>query len=81
MAIRYKARLAGNAWSDTIANLLNKYEHGENLTPQVKLDNTIKLPPVKIEMTPETKRLVRFVGVALAAAIAFEGYTRLTNKN
>jgi len=81
MAQRYKARLASNSWSDTITSLINKYEHGENLTPNIKLDNTFKLPPVKVEMTPETKKLIMFVGVALAAAIAFEGYTRLTNKN
>lgn len=72
--------LTENAWSSTIRDLLNKYERGENLTPAVKLENSIKLPPVKIEMTPETKKLIRFVGIALAGAIAFEGYSRLKQK-
>lgn len=77
---KYTVRLASNNWGEVVANVLNRYEHGQTLAPNIDINNAVKLPTVKVEMSDDTKRLVKFVGFSLAAAIAFEGITRLTNK-
>ena len=76
---QYKAVLSENPFHSIVASVLNKYESGQNIAPNVNLTG-VQLPPVDVNVSPATTKLIKTVGFTLAAAIALSTIVKLTSK-
>ena len=74
---RKKLVLADNKYTDALQNILD-YATGQK---KIKLNTPkIELPPVEIDLTPETTRTLKIVAGILGGAIVIHAFTNLKRK-